>query len=102
VGDVGFPSSVLWEEGRDMNYYIDQAGGTLSTADRDKITVVMANGRVERPSLMSKPHPDAGAEIRVPRKPEEKDSERLKTFASIISVLSGAATTIYLISQSAK
>jgi protein involved in polysaccharide export with SLBB domain len=99
-GEVGFPSSVLWEEGRDMNYYIDQAGGLLSTADKDKISVVMANGRVERPGFMATPEPDAGATVRVPRKPEEKDTERLKTFASIISILSGAATTIYLISQS--
>jgi protein involved in polysaccharide export with SLBB domain len=102
VGDVGFPSSVLWEEGRDMDYYIDQAGGPLATADRDKITVVMANGRVERPSFMHKPNPDAGATIHVPRKPEEKDSQRLKVFAEVISIVTGAATTIYLISQSSK
>jgi polysaccharide biosynthesis/export protein len=102
VGDVGFPSSVLWEEGRGMNYYIDQAGGPLSTADKDKITVVMANGRVERPSFMHKPNPDAGATIHVPRKPEEKDKQNLKVFAEIVSILSGAATTIYLISTSAK
>ena len=102
TGEVGFPSSVLWEEGRDMSYYIDQAGGLLSTADKDKISVVMANGRVQRPGFMASPEPDAGATVRVPRKPEDKDTERLKTFASIVSVLSGAATTIYLISQSAK
>jgi polysaccharide export outer membrane protein len=102
VGDVGFPSSVLWEDGRNMNYYIDQAGGTLSTADKGKITVVMANGRVERPGFFNKPNPDAGATIHVPRKPERKDTEGLKIFAEVMSVLSGAATTIYLISQSAK
>lgn len=100
VGDVGFPSSVLWEDGRDMNYYLDQAGGLLSTADKDKVTVVMASGRVERPSLTNKPKPDAGATIRVPRKPEQQDKERLKTMASLVSILSGAATTIYLISRS--
>ncbi len=102
VGEVGFASSVLWEEGRDMNYYIEQAGGALSTADKDKITVVMANGRVERSSFLHKPNPDAGATIRVPRKPEEKDKQSLKTFAEIISILSGAATTVYLIGQSSR
>lgn len=102
VGDVGFPSSVLWEEGRGMDYYIDQAGGTMSTADKGKITVVMANGRVERPSFMQKPSPDAGATIHVPRKAEEKDKQGLKVFAEIVSILSGAATTIYLISTSTK
>ena len=73
----------------------------LSTADKSKITVVMANGRVERPGLMNTPEPDAGATIRVPRKVEEVDKERLKTMAQIVSILSGAATTIYLISRSA-
>jgi protein involved in polysaccharide export with SLBB domain len=99
TGEVGFPASVLWEEGRDMDYYIDQAGGLLATADKDKISVVMANGRVERPGFMRTPQPDAGGMIRVPRKPEEKDRETLKSMAQIVSILSGAATTIYLISR---
>jgi protein involved in polysaccharide export with SLBB domain len=99
TGQVGFPSSVLWEEGRDMGYYIDQAGGTLDTADKDKITVVMANGRVEKPGFMRSPKPDAGAVIVVPAKPQEKDHETLKNMAQIMSILSGAATTIYLISR---
>jgi protein involved in polysaccharide export with SLBB domain len=100
IGEVGFPSSVLWEDGKSMEYYIDQAGGLLATADKDKISVVMANGRVERPGFMRQPQPDAGAVVRVPTKPEEKDTETLKNVAAIVSILSGAATTIYLISRS--
>src|SRR5207244_4411294 len=80
TGDVGYPSSVLWEEGRGMDYYIDQAGGTLDTADKGKITVVMASGRVQRPGFLSSPQPDAGAVIVVPRKPQDKDKETLKNF----------------------
>ena len=100
IGEVGFPSSVLWEEGRSMSYYLDQAGGTLSTADKGKITVVMGSGRVERPGFMHKPKPDAGATIHVPVKPPEKERQSLKEFAQIISIVSGAATTIFLISRS--
>ena len=99
AGEVGFPSSVLWEDGRDLNYYLDQAGGLLRTADDDNISVLMASGRVERPSTFHKPKPDAGATIRVPVKPEQKERESLKNFAQIISILSGAATTIFLISR---
>lgn len=102
AGEVGFPSSVLWEEGRDMDYYVGQAGGLLAMADEGNITVVMANGRVERPGFMTKPKPDAGATIRVPKKSEEKDRETLKNFAQIVSILSGAATTIYLISRTSQ
>jgi len=98
-GQVGYPSSVLWEEGRDMDYYVDQAGGLLDTADKGKVTVVMANGRVEKPGFMRSAKPDAGATIVVPAKPLEKDRETLKSVAAIMSILSGAATTIYLISR---
>jgi protein involved in polysaccharide export with SLBB domain len=99
AGEVGFPSSVLWEDGRNLDYYLDQAGGLMSTADKEKISVLMASGRVERPSFFHKPEPDAGATIRVPVKPQEKERETLKNFAQIITILSGAATTIFLISR---
>ena len=99
AGQVGFPSSVLFEHGRSMHWYIDQAGGTLESADTGKIRVVMANGRIKRPGWFRSPEPDAGATIIVPAKPEEKDHETLKNFAQIVSILTGAATTIYLISQ---
>jgi hypothetical protein len=99
IGEVGFPSSVLWEDGRDVDYYVEQAGGLLATADKDKISVQMASGRIERPGFLHSPEPDAGATIRVPVKPEEKERETLKNFAQIISILSGAATTIFLISR---
>jgi hypothetical protein len=59
----------------------------------------MANGRVKRPGWFSSPEPDAGATIIVPVKPERKDGDTLKNVAQIVSILSGAATTIYLISR---
>jgi len=99
TGQVGFPSSILWEEGRNMDYYVDQAGGLLDTADKDKMTVVMASGRVEKPGFTRSPQPDAGATIVVPAKLQEKDHDALKNMAAIMSILSGAATTIYLISR---
>ncbi|MFQ5600057.1 MAG: SLBB domain-containing protein [Candidatus Krumholzibacteriia bacterium] len=99
TGQVGFPSSVLWEKGRSLDYYIEQAGGTLESADKGKIRVVMANGRVQRPGWFSSPEPDAGATIIVPTKPEQRDRQTLKNVAQIVSILSGAATTIYLISR---
>ena len=101
-GAVGYPSSVLWEQGRDLDYYLEQAGGLLDTADKGKIRVVMANGRVHTSGFFSSPEPDQGARVIVPTKPEKKDSNSLKTFAEIITILSGFATTAYLISQTAR
>jgi len=99
VGQVGFPSSILFENGRGHDWYIEQAGGKLDTADGDKIRIVMANGRVRTPGWLHSPKPDAGATIVVPAKPEPKERNTLKNAAQIVSILTGAATTIYLISR---
>jgi len=98
-GAVGYPSSVLWEKGRDVDYYIEQAGGLLDTADGGAVRIIMANGRVGSRGWFSSPEPDQGARIIVPTKPEKKDTETLKTFATIVGIVTSAATTIYLISQ---
>jgi protein involved in polysaccharide export with SLBB domain len=99
TGQVGFPSSVLWEKGRDVDYYIEQAGGLLQSADSGKIRVLMANGRIRRPGWFRSPEPDAGATVIVPTQPEKQESNTLKNMAQIVSILSGAATTIYLIAR---
>jgi protein involved in polysaccharide export with SLBB domain len=99
TGQVGFPSSVIWEKGRDADYYIEQAGGLLESADGGKIRVIMANGRIKRSGWFSSPEPDAGAQIVVPAKAEKKDTEVLKNMAQIVSIVTGAVTTIYLISR---
>jgi len=102
TGAVGFPSSVLYEQGKGLDHYIDQAGGLLPSADKGKIRVVMANGRIKRPGRFRSPEPDAGAVIIVPEKEPEKDRETLKDLGAIVTILSGAMTTIYLISQTSK
>jgi polysaccharide export outer membrane protein len=102
TGAVGFPSSVLYEKGKGLGHYIDQAGGLLPSADSGKIRVIMANGRVERPRRFRSPEPDAGAVVVVPVKEPEKDRETLKDLGAITTILTGAATMIYLISQTSK
>ncbi len=61
--------------------------------------MILANGRVERPGWFRSPKPDAGSMIIVPERPEAKERETLKNLSQIVSILSGAATTIYLISR---
>ncbi len=45
VGGVNFPSSVLYEEGAGLDYYIEAAGGYTELADEDNVTIRLANGR---------------------------------------------------------
>jgi len=45
-GEVVMPQSVVFRPGRDIEDYIDSAGGFTSRADDDRILVVHANGEV--------------------------------------------------------
>lgn len=44
VGAVNSPKKVLFEEGRDRDYYIENAGGCRQDADRGRVSVGYANG----------------------------------------------------------
>jgi len=102
VGEVNFPAAVLYEKGKSYRYYIEQAGGFGETADKGKVSIVMANGKVNKPDILSMTKPDAGATIIVPTKIEKEKGESLKDVASIIGIVSSAATTIFLIGQTTK
>jgi hypothetical protein len=45
IGGVNFPSSVLFEKGKGMDYYIKAAGGYIKLADRENVTVRLVNGK---------------------------------------------------------
>jgi protein involved in polysaccharide export with SLBB domain len=103
VGEVGFPASVLYQRGRSLSYYIEQAGGYTDRSDKRHVRVVQANGRVRSVGRLSfDPRPDAGALVLVPPKPVVEKSETLKDIGMIVGILSGAATTIFLAHQVTK
>jgi len=102
VGETYYPSAILYVKGKSFKYYIDQAGGFNDNADKSKVTVVMANGLVKKPSLLSNVKPDAGSTIIIPSKIEKPNGNTLKDVASIVGILSSAVTTIYLINQTTK
>jgi protein involved in polysaccharide export with SLBB domain len=105
AGEVGLPSSVLYREGKGVGYYIDQAGGLTDFADEDQILVQRASGEVQKGGggwFGGGPRVDAGTSIIVPRKPKQEGTHSLKTLADIVGVLSGAATTFFLIHEVSK
>jgi len=103
VGEVGFPASVLYERGRSLGYYIEQAGGYTERSDKRRVRVVQPNGRVKAVSRFSPDtRPDPGALVLVPPKSIREKSETLKDVATIVGILSGAATTIFLVRQATK
>lgn len=102
VGAVGFPASVVHERGKRVGHYIAQAGGFSENADEGRVLVTLASGEVKRGTggfLRRAPEVDAGSVIFVPKRAPEKEGTALRDVSSIVSILTGAATTIYLISQ---
>jgi protein involved in polysaccharide export with SLBB domain len=103
VGAVGFPSSVLYEKGKSLGFYIDQAGGYMDESDKGRVKVVQPNGKVKSVrSFWWDPEPEAGALVVVPPKPPAEKKETLKDVATIVTILAGAATTIFLANEATK
>lgn len=103
VGEVGLPSSVLYERGRSLGDYIDQAGGYTDKADKGRVRVIQPNGKVRSARRMWwDPEPEAGALVIVPPRPPDQKKETLKDVATIMGILSGAVTTIFLAHEATK
>jgi polysaccharide export outer membrane protein len=97
TGEVGSPASVLYEGGRSIGYYVDQAGGYTENSDRKRVRFVLPNGRVKTAKkFWFDPNPGPGAVVVVPAKPPSQNKDTLKGVATIVGIISGAATTIFL------
>ena len=99
VGEVGFPTSLVWEEGKKINWYVDRAGGYLEKADKGKSRVVWPNG-------MSLPNKGgskviAGSTIIVPRKAPPEGESTLAVLKEISGILAGLATAWLVIDRTA-
>ena len=65
-GEVLYPNTVRFKEGKDADYYIDLAGGATSSAKKSKTIIIYMNGMVARADRKHKPAP--GCQIVVPTK----------------------------------
>lgn len=90
VGEVGFPTSLVWEEGKKINWYVNRAGGYLEKADKGKSRVVWPNGM----SLPNKRGSKviAGSTIIVPREAPPEGESTLSKLKEISGILAGFAT----------
>jgi len=82
-GDVMYPNTVSYIEGKPVNYYINEAGGYSARAKKSKTFIVYQNGKV---SVKGKNKIEPGCEIIVPSKPK-------KTPMSLTGIL-GIGTTL--------
>jgi len=93
AGEIGFPTSLIWEKGRKIDYYVDRAGGYLENADKNKTRVVHPNGL----SLPNKGGSKvvAGSTIIVPVKPPPEGANSLEVLKDIVLIL-GSLATVWL------
>jgi polysaccharide biosynthesis/export protein len=104
AGAVNFESRVVFVPGRPVEYYINQAGGVLESADRKRATISYANG--ERSSLRRGVFAGRGPEVRpgsqifVPAKPEgQYGTNWEQVITRSVTTLTGLATLLLAMQQ---
>ena len=93
-GDVMFPNAVLYEPGKKLSYYINQAGGYGQRAKKNHAFIVYMNGTVTKAKRNSPIEP--GCQIIVPSKPASNGTNwaQIMAIASSFTTVAALAATI--------
>ena len=89
-----------WEQGKRAKYYVKNSGGKKKRIDY--VTVLHANGQSKKVNWFKNPKIYPGSVINVIEKPEKvKDGKNtfMDDFVRIFGILSGALTTIVLVTK---
>ena len=95
-GAVMYPNTVLFERGKNLSYYINQAGGFSSDARKKNVFIINLNGKASKLKLHSNQAIEPGSEIVVPTK-EKKDRNtmaQIMTMASLSASLAAVVASI--------
>ena len=98
-GDVMFPNTLFYEEGKGYKYYVNEAGGFGHRAKKSKTFIVYQNGRALLTKKGAKPEP--GCEIVVVSK-KRRQPFNLGTATSALTGLTSVAAIIAAISSLTK
>jgi protein involved in polysaccharide export with SLBB domain len=86
-GEVMYPVSMSYEEGKSLSYYIKHAGGYSGNAAKKRVYGIQANGSVVKLKGSSKKDIQPGIEIVVP----SKQTRRKMSTTEMIGIGSGVA-----------
>lgn len=78
-GSVMYPNTVVYQKGKNLKFYINQAGGYGNMAKKKKVYVVYMNGTVSRLKARNASAIEPGCEIIVPSKAEKKHMAMAET-----------------------
>src|SRR5690349_7779614 len=99
TGAVNSPGSVLWQQGKDLDYYVSAAGGFAQLANKGAVSVRYANGEVKTRHRnifgTSDPRPGPGSEVAVPAKdPTAPHTDVVALFGAIAQILASTVASI--------
>jgi protein involved in polysaccharide export with SLBB domain len=101
TGAVNSPGSVLWERGRDLDYYLSAAGGPSYRADKGRTSVRYANGEVRTRHktlfFSSDPTPHPGSEVFVPVRDTTQHTNYVALIGGIAQIVGSTIALIYII-----
>jgi polysaccharide export outer membrane protein len=95
IGSVRNPAAVVYHEGRDIEYYLTQAGGLNKDADKEELHIVKADGSAMA-GFMKLRKVEAGDIIVVPAKVEGK-VRTLPATKDVATILGQFALTVGVI-----
>lgn len=96
-GSVMYPNTVVYQKGKNLKFYINQAGGYGNMAKKKKVYVVYMNGTVSRLKVRNASAIEPGCEIIVPSKAEKKHM----AMAEILGISSTTATIAAMVATMA-
>lgn len=96
-GSVMYPNTVVYQKGKNLKFYINQAGGYGNMAKKKKVYVVYMNGTVSRLKARNASAIEPGCEIIVPSKAEKKHM----AMAEILGISSTTATIAAMVATMA-
>lgn len=95
-GNVMFPNTVAYEEGKDYKYFVNQAGGFGNRAKKSKSYVIYMNGTISQVGHGTKIEP--GCEIVVPTK-SKREPFNWNNLATATSSLASLATLVIALTK---
>lgn len=95
-GNVMFPNTIAFEEGKDYKYFVNQAGGFGNRAKKSKTYVIYMNGTISQVGHGTKIEP--GCEIVVPTK-AKREPFNWSSLAVMGSSMASLATLILAITK---
>lgn len=102
-GAVNSPTSVLYQEGEGLDYYIANAGGYARNADKGRVSVRYANrsARVRAKFLIfrSSPRPGPGSTVNVPLAREGEPFNVTQFVGSMAQILASTVAIPVLVNS---